>query len=1058
MDRTADNHDRETLDFLLELTVDRDAGRQRSLLEYLARYPGREEAVAREYLQLQARGDERSTPDDERDVGPYRLIAELGRGGQGAVWLARDRRLGRDVALKVLHRGFSAATSPERFRREALVAAKLDHPGLATVFDAGEDGGQQWLAMRYVPGEPLAALLARHRSGGATAGKRCLRLPSVAADTSERDAITALVTLFAQAARALEIAHAAGVVHRDVKPGNLMITPTGTPVLVDFGLARDNDSSAACLTHTGEQLGTPAYMAPELLRPGLGGLGPAIDVWGLAIALYETLTGSHPFAASTRQAMQVAICAAEPPPLRQLNPAAPRSLVTVLEVALQKDPRRRHGSAGAFALDLELLAAGEAPLCRPPSAPARLAMWSRRHPAMSVALTLLALFAGVAIAYLDHAWRVESNLRAQVTTRAGELRRLARGLLFESYRTVRDLPGAMLVNRELSTRALEYLQLLRAEATDDPDLLADVVMALLQVGDVLGNPRQANLGRPDEARERYVEALNLLDAAGARAMARPELLRAQCLLRLGELDESGHDTDSALRRWSAALQLLPRTPGDATDAELRATLNLRCGETALWTTTGTASRDAAAAALQLALTAANSHPDAPTMHRLAAAVHAATARLALDAGDNPQAASAADAAFAALAQLPSGQEYHLSVRCLRAIAEGVRGTLDWRAGNAEDACRRLRTAGDALTELGELDPDNEQVARFRLQTCGTLALVLIDQEQHTECEQVLQQAMALVEAGAARFGADWFEEQRAATLLCLGQLRYHARDLEQARTLMQQVVDIHRTRAFAHPGDRRIAGQLALAELRLGWTLVRSNQGERGRAAIDAASASLTALLTHDPTVVIWRKGLATAQQQLAEIAFQAYDFDAAASRFEAAIEVQRGLPAGPENDRGLAILHQGRGECRLQLRDVAGACSDGDAAVAMLRRANLAAPQDRFVERLLANALVTLARFRHFHADAGATAAADEALAIVDRLLDGNDDTPKLLQTRAMAMVMQAALHLDAGRRDEAITALRAARQTLTRLPTGRQQLPGTFGLIQQRLERQLDLVETGR
>ncbi|MCA8973515.1 MAG: hypothetical protein KDC98_02285, partial [Planctomycetes bacterium] len=175
MDATPTRHDHEVLEFLADLTLDREAGRQRSLLDYLARYPGREEAVAREFLQLRARGSE-VDEDGERDVGPYRLLAELGRGGQGAVWLARDRRLGREVALKVLHRGRGATSSPQRFRREALVAARLDDPCIATVFDAGEDGGRPWLAMRYVPGESLAALLSRQRATAAASG-RCVRLP-----------------------------------------------------------------------------------------------------------------------------------------------------------------------------------------------------------------------------------------------------------------------------------------------------------------------------------------------------------------------------------------------------------------------------------------------------------------------------------------------------------------------------------------------------------------------------------------------------------------------------------------------------------------------------------------------------------------------------------------------------------------------------------------------------------------------------------------------------------------------------------------------------------------
>ncbi|MCA8976363.1 MAG: protein kinase, partial [Planctomycetes bacterium] len=819
--------------------------------------------------------------------------------------------------------------------------------------------------------------------------------------------------------------------------------------LVDFGLARDNDSSAACLTHTGEQLGTPAYMAPELLRPGAAGIGPEVDVWGLAVVLYEALTGSHPFAAATSEAMQSAIREREPTPLRRLNPAVPRSLATVVEVAMQKAPAGRHRNAAAFATDLELVANGEAPLCRPPGPLRRLGNAARRHPVASVAITLVITFATIAILYLDHAWRVESGLRTQVTAHAGKLRRLARELLFGAYETVRDLPGAIEVNRELATQALEYLQLLRAEAADDPGLRADVVMALLRVGDVLGNPRHANLGQSAAARSHYEEALALLSDAADPAVGRPRLLRANCLLRLGELAEGDHDAAAASRSWREALALLPVDTADGDVVELRATLELRCGEEAIWAGDGGGDRAAAVAALRAALELTESGAGNPRLARIAAAAHTALARLAIDSGDDAEATSAADAAAALLRQLPTGHEHHLSVRCLRAVIEGVRGTLEWHAGAAEDALRRLRATTAALAELGQLDPGNEQVARYRLQTCGVLSIVLIDQERHAECEELLQQAMRLVDDGAARFGADWFEEQRAATLTRLGQLRYNGQDLDQAEALMRQVVEVHRSRAAAHPGSRLIAGQLVLAELRLGWALVRSSQAEAGRETIVGAQAALTELLAADPTVVAWRKGLVTAHQQIAELAFQGNDFATANDGFAAAIAAQQQLPPGPETDRGLAILHQGRGESRLQLSRFTEACVDGETAVELLRRLGERAPQDRYVVRLLATALVTLARFRSFAKDATAQAAADEAFAVISRLEhEGGEATPKLLQTRAMAEVMQALLHHYAGRRPEAAEALQAARRTVARMPGGQQRLNGTYGQMQKLLE----------
>src|SRR5262245_3492058 len=273
------------LDFLAEYALDREHDRDLPLSHYLGRYPGREEAVAREFLNLRAE----PRPPGPDHIGPYQLVAELGRGGQGVVWLAHDPRLHRHVALKVLHDGLRAAISPERFRREAMLAARIEHPGIDTVYDAGEDQGRLWLATRYVPGESLATLLRRARQDPRERGC-CLGLPGLPATADAATRARAVLAAIEAVADALAAAHRAGVVHRDVKPGNLLVPPNGPPVLVDFGLARAlAPGSGSAATQPRELLGTPAYMAPELLGDGEPPIGPAVDLWALAVVLYECL-------------------------------------------------------------------------------------------------------------------------------------------------------------------------------------------------------------------------------------------------------------------------------------------------------------------------------------------------------------------------------------------------------------------------------------------------------------------------------------------------------------------------------------------------------------------------------------------------------------------------------------------------------------------------------------------------------------------------------------------------------------------------------------------------
>jgi serine/threonine protein kinase len=211
-------------------------------------------------------------------IAHYRLVRELGRGGQATVYLAADVRDDRRVALKVLDRSGADHGTFERFRREADIASKLDHPGICAVYEAGEDRGSRWIAMRYVEGETLAARLACARSGSLSQDTDFLELsqqssPEPDSGTTapaERHSgpctlaeIDRTLALFENAARALHVAHEAGIIHRDIKPANIMVTAAGDPVILDFGLAQEIDGNQPTLTLTGDVMGTPAYMSPE---------------------------------------------------------------------------------------------------------------------------------------------------------------------------------------------------------------------------------------------------------------------------------------------------------------------------------------------------------------------------------------------------------------------------------------------------------------------------------------------------------------------------------------------------------------------------------------------------------------------------------------------------------------------------------------------------------------------------------------------------------------------------------------------------------------------------
>ncbi len=367
----------EVFDFLNDYLDDIDRGSVRSLAEYLARHPAHQEAIAREWLARQHASPETSEEAGERRVGPYRLVLEVGRGGQGSVWLAEDTRIARRVALKIFESGMVSSDRRMRMRREAEVIARLDHPGICAIHEAVVEGEMPYIAMRYVEG----AVLARALDGARLDGLR-EPLPWIPRDRAELERV---LRFFERAARALHAAHEAGIVHRDVKPANLMVTPAGEPVILDFGLARDETAELQRITQSGETFGTPGYTSPEQLR-GSDELDRRTDVWSLGVTLYEALTGERPFDAATRYELERAIVGAPLPDARARNAALTEDVRVVLETALEKDRGRRYPSALELAEDLRRIREYEPIHARPAGTRLRLRRWTQRQPALATAV------------------------------------------------------------------------------------------------------------------------------------------------------------------------------------------------------------------------------------------------------------------------------------------------------------------------------------------------------------------------------------------------------------------------------------------------------------------------------------------------------------------------------------------------------------------------------------------------------------------------------------------------------------------------------------------------
>ncbi len=310
------------------------------------------------------------------NVPGYEILGELGRGGMGVVYQARDTKLGRIVALKMLRAGSAAdASQRARFRLEAQAAARLQHPHIVQIFEVGEHAGAPYFALEFCPGGSLA--------------KKVNSQPLPPAEAAR---------LVETLARAVQAAHDHQVVHRDLKPANVLLTANGTLKVADFGLAKRLDASTA-ETREGQILGTPCYMAPEQVSGDPGAITPLADVYSLGVILYELLTGAPPFKAPTILETLALVRYQEPVPPARLR-QVPRDLDTVCLKCLEKDPHRRYASAEELADDLRRFLRGEPIWARKTGRLRRAAKWARRHPAAATLLFVTGVAALAAVGLL----------------------------------------------------------------------------------------------------------------------------------------------------------------------------------------------------------------------------------------------------------------------------------------------------------------------------------------------------------------------------------------------------------------------------------------------------------------------------------------------------------------------------------------------------------------------------------------------------------------------------------------------------------------------------------
>ncbi len=445
--------------------------------------------------------DHRGSLPLPRRFGEYELLAELGRGGMGVVYKARQVGLDRMVAVKLMQAGAAApAELLQRFEREARAAATLRHPGIVPIHEVGQVDGQPYFSMELLPGGNLAERV-RERPLAAVDAASCVQRLS----------------------EAMACAHERGILHRDLKPANILIDEGGSPRITDFGLAKRLQDGSE-LTLTRQILGTPQYMPPEQVR---GVAGPGSDIYALGAVLYHLLTGRPPFQAATIEEVLLQVIDRDPVSPRSLNPTVPRDLETICLQCLEKDPDRRYRSASDLAEDCGRWLRHEPIAARPHTPWSRAWKWARRQPA--VAALTAALLGTVITGFVVTLRQLSATERARRETELSLARATREGVKKAEFsRFLTDMlagvgPGVALgrdtvLLREILDQTNERLD---RELRGEPELEAELRSTLGRVFLELGE------ARPAESAFRRVLAL---ESAGGSARARET---AQALTHLG---------------------------------------------------------------------------------------------------------------------------------------------------------------------------------------------------------------------------------------------------------------------------------------------------------------------------------------------------------------------------------------------------------------------------------------------------------------------------------------------------------------------------------------------
>ena len=663
-------------------------------------------------------------------IGPWVIVQELGHGGMGTVYLGvrADEGFRLTSAVKLVRRGMDSDFILRRFRTEREILAGLDHPRIARLLDGGSTSdGLPYFAMEYVEGRHLLD------------------------DCSARSLdVRRRVELFLEVCDAVAYAHRHLVVHRDLKPSNILVTPEGSPKLLDFGLARllqPDAREGGERTETVFRLLTPDYASPEQVRGER--ITTATDIYSLGVVLYQLLAGRSPYRLSgnsSGEAIARAVCEQEPE-----RPGVSRDLDNIVLMALRKEPERRYESVAAFADDLKRYLAGRPVVARKDTLGYRTARFMARHKAGTAAAAAGAFVLFAAMAAAVYQARVATRERAAAEERLREVRELTNSFVFEVHDAIAALPGSMPARRLVVERALQYLEQLSQVKSHDPALQRDLAAAYERVARVQGGYFESHLGDTEGARRSLERALALRSALAASpgtaddrmALAESELQLAQVLLVAGDAQAAAVRARRASTLHSA---LAAEQPGDrrytARAARAKRYLGAALTEIGSRTEALQALRESAATFEQIG-------DSDPAARRELGFTHQMIVHALSGTADRAGAAASYEKAVGIQAALVEADPRNVDLKRELAYTHAdMGGFLDW-SGDAKGALACHARALALLEEIVRADPQNADARLLLAETLNNVGYLEVVTGQREAGRARLESSLKMLEPIAA---------------------------------------------------------------------------------------------------------------------------------------------------------------------------------------------------------------------------------------------------------------------------------------------------------------------